>query len=116
MTTKKKTTTKKKPEFSTNKKLEKLLLDIKEQLLYYMGENKKEALDQIKDYAKSFPRETDYNIVQYGNLLIYYDDIRDMYKKAGYGSSIDRLSDDKLWETYKRQVGYVARYLMNKNK
>ena len=116
-TTRKKTTKKttKKPEFSVNKKLEKLLQYIKSQLLD-MGANKKEAISEIRRYAKAFPRATDYNIVQYGNLLIYYGDIKDMYKKAGYGSTIDKMSDEKLWETYKRQVGYVARYLMNKNK
>lgn len=117
MTTKKKTTkTTKKPEFSANKKLEKLLKSIKDNMLNSMGATKKEAIEQIRYYAKNFPRETDYNIVQYGNLLIYYGDVRDMYKKAGYGSTIDRMNDDKLWETYKRQAGYVARYLMNKYK
>ena len=117
MTTRKKTTkTTKKPEFSVNKKLEKLLKSIKDNMLYNMGETKKEAVEQIRYYAKNFPREIDYNIAQYGNLLIYYDDVRDSYKKAGYGSTIDKMNDQKLWETYKRQVGYVARYLMNKYK
>lgn len=114
MTTQKKTT-KKKPEFSTNKKLEKLLQEIKHDLLT-IHDTKKDSLAEIKHYYTTFKREPDYNIVQYGNLIIYYGDVRAMYKKAGYGSTIDKMSDDRLWETYKRQVGYVVRYLMNKNK
>ena len=117
MTTKKKTTKKttKKPEFSVSKKLENVLQDIKDQLLHIYG-TKKESLSEIRNHARLFPREIDYCLAQNGNLLIYYVDVRDMYKKAGYGSTIDKMSNDKLWETYKRQVGYVARYLMNKNK
>ena len=61
---------------------------------------------------KEFPNEIDYNIAQYGNLLIYYTDVRDMYNTCGY-KSLNKMSDQKLWETYKRQVGYIARYIVN---
>ena len=105
--------TKKKPEFSSNKKLEKVLKEIKYELLH-MCNTKKESLESIEHYYKNFKREPDYNIAQYGNLTIYYGDIRKMYKKAGYGSTIDRMSDNQLWETYKRQVGYVVRELLKK--
>ncbi|MBQ9434907.1 MAG: hypothetical protein IJU33_02135 [Bacteroidales bacterium] len=117
MTTRKKTTKKttKKPEFSANKKLENVLQAIKDQLLH-IGNTKKESISEIKHYYTSFKRQPDHNLVEYGSLLIYYGDIRDMYKKAGYGSTIDRMSDEALWNTYKRQVGYVARHLLSNNK
>jgi hypothetical protein len=41
-------------------------------------------------------------------MLIYYDQVRDMYKKHGY-KSMDRISDNQVWAIYLRQVGYVAR-------
>lgn len=58
---------------------------------------------------KEFPREIDYNLYQYGNVLMYNDDIRDLYSDY---SSLKNASDSKLVEIYKRQVGYVARNLV----
>jgi GH15 family glucan-1,4-alpha-glucosidase len=87
--------------FSKNPKLNAVLTCIHEDL---------QALgaDEVKRYKKEFPLEIDFNLAQYGNLLVYYQDIRSMYAAAGY-KSLDRCSDSKAWETYKRQVGYVAR-------
>lgn len=65
------------------------------------------GMNEVRRYRENFPRETDYNIVQYGNLLIYYYDVREMYKRAGY-KTMDKWSDSRVWETYKRQVGYMA--------
>lgn len=87
--------------FSVNKKLNAVLTEIFNDLVE-MGEN------EVKRYRNAFPSETDYNIVQYGNLLIYYSDVREMYKRAGY-KSMDRMNDYEIWEIYKRQVGYLAR-------
>lgn len=109
-TTRKKAATK--HNFSSNKKLEKVLNSIKYQLLH-ISDTKKESMSEIRRYMREFPRQIDYNIAQYGNLLIYYYDVRQMYKKAGYAkSTIDKMSDAKIWQTYKRQVGYVARKLV----
>ena len=102
--------------FSANKKLNAILNDIHYDLIHRMGANKKEAISEIKRYKRDFPREPDYNIAQYGNLLIYYGDVRKAYKKAGYGSTIDKMSDSRLWETYKRQVGWVVRYIVDHSK
>ena len=63
------------------------------------------GIEEVKRYKKEFKNEIDYNIAQYGNLLIYYDDIKELYKKAGYKTY---FKDDKIWEIYKRQVGYIA--------
>lgn len=65
--------------------------------------------EEVEHYKKSFPREVDFNLAQYGNLFCYYDDVRDLYRTAGY-KSLDKMSDDKIWEIYKRQVGYIARF------
>ena len=68
---------------------------------------------EIACYMKEFPHEPDYNIAQYGNMLIYYDDIRKMYISAGYKTFFgNTISDTSMWNIYKSQVGYVARELM----
>lgn len=87
--------------FSPNAKLNSVLKDIYEQL-------QELGADEVRHYMRNFPNEVDYNLVQYGNLLVYYQDIREMYENAGY-SPRSLGSDEKLWELYKRQVGYIAR-------
>ena len=90
--------------FSKNKKLNGLLNDILESLQDL-------GIEEVKRYYKEFKSCKDYNIVEYGNLFIYYEDIRELYTSNGY-KNIDKISDRKIWETYKRQVGYVARYMI----
>ena len=92
-----------KNKYSKNKKLEGVLSRIESQLLEL-------GLDEVKHYKKSFPNEIDYNIAQYGSLLVYYSDVKQMYKDCGY-KSLEKMSDEKVWEIYKKQVGYVAREL-----
>lgn len=89
--------------YSKNKKLNDVLTRIENQLLEL-------GLDEVKHYKKSFPNEIDYNIAQYGSVLVYYSDIKQMYKDCGY-KSLEKMSDEKVWEIYKKQVGYVAREL-----
>ena len=92
--------------YSKNTKLNTVLNQIEENLLQF-------GKDEIKRYMKEYPNEPDYNIAQYGNMLVYYWEIREMYIKAGYKSFCDnRISDNKMWEIYKRQVRYVARQIM----
>ena len=88
--------------FSKNVKLNYVLNDIFEDL-------EDIGIEEIKRYKKEFLNEPDYNIAQYGNMLIYYYDIQELYKKAGYKT---KFSDSKIWEIYKRQVGYVARKIL----
>lgn len=87
--------------FSKNKKLNTVLQAIYDDL-------QELGTDEIKRYKREFKNETDFNIAQYGNLLCYYNDIRQFYKDAGY-KSLYKLSDGKIWDIYKRQAGYVAR-------
>ena len=93
--------------YSKNKKLNNVLNDIEESI---------KELDEteVKRYMQVFKHEIDYNIAQYGNLLIYYDHIRELYRKAGY-KSIEKMSDEKIWNIYKRQVGYVCKVLYLKH-
>lgn len=66
------------------------------------------GLEEVKRYKQEFRGLSDFNLVEYGNLLVYYYDIRKMYRECGY-KSMDKWSDQKIWDTYKRQVGYIAR-------
>lgn len=93
--------------YSKNKKLNTLLNTIENDLLEL-------GIDEVKRYYNEFKHEPDYNIVQYGNLLIYYSDIYELYKNCGYKTT-DKFSTQKIWETYKKQVGYVARKLLKNN-
>lgn len=93
--------------FSQNKKTNGVLNGIYEDLLDL-------GLGEVKRYYNEFKgQEVDYNLAQYGNLLIYHDEVREFYKKYGYTTTIDKMSDQKLWNTYKRQVGYVTRYIVH---
>lgn len=89
---------------SVNKKTNIVLNDIYEDL-------QELGIEEVKRYKKAFSRETDYNLVQYGNMRIYYDDIRELYKKANI-KTMENASDDFLWCKYKEQVGYVARMMI----
>lgn len=90
--------------FSKNVKLNTLLNGVYEDLQDL-------GISEIKRYYNEFKSEIDYNIAQYGNMLIYYSDIRELYRNSGY-KTMEKWSDNKVWETYKRQVGYVARLIM----
>ena len=92
--------------YSKNAKLDNVLNQIENQMDWL-------ELSEIAIYMRLYPNEPDYNIAQYGNMLVYYWEIRKMYINAGYKSFCDnRISDNRMWEIYKRQVGYVARQIM----
>lgn len=94
--------------YSKNKKLNTLLQNIEKSLIDNLG------IDEVKRYYNEFKNCSDYNIVQDGNLLIYYVDVKNLYIESGYSNStINKMSDSKIWETYKRQVGYVVRKLLS---
>jgi hypothetical protein len=92
--------------YSKNVKLNTVLNQIETQI-WSVG------ISEIVNYMDEFPYEPDYKIASYGNTLIYYYEIRNMYTSAGYKSFMgNKISDSKMWEIYKRQVGYVARELV----
>lgn len=89
--------------FSKNKKLNYVLNDIYDDLLE-LGK------DDIKRYMEYFPSQIDYNIYQYGNMRIYNNEIVNLYKDY---KCLKNASIDKLIDIYKRQVGYMARLIVN---
>lgn len=91
--------------FSKNKKLNAALTAIYNDIKNHFEGNGSD----IARYKKDFPNEIDYNIAQYGNLLCYYYDIYKFYEACGY-KSLSKWSCEKIWELYKRQVGYIARF------
>lgn len=91
--------------FSKNVKLNTVLNGIYEDL-------QELGISEVKRYYNEFKFEPDYNIAQYGSMIVYYYDLREFYKNAGY-KSMEKMSDGKIWEIYKRQVGYVARILIS---
>lgn len=93
---------------SKNKKLNNVLNDIYDSLLS-MRDTEKESTQEIKRYKDNFPEELDFNLYQHGNLLIYNDQIKDLYSQY---KSLQKVSIDKLIEIYKRQVRYVANYIL----
>lgn len=95
--------------FSVNTKLNGVLNEIYNDLLE-ISDTEEQSRSEIKRYCKEFPRVTDCNLAQYGNVLIYYYQVRDMYAKHGY-KSMERMSDNKVWHIYLQQVGYVARMI-----
>lgn len=93
--------------FSSNKKLNAVLNEIHKDLLS-ISDTRALSISEVKRYKREFPKEPDYNLAQYGNMIIYYYGVREMYKRAGY-TTMDSWSDQKVWETYLRQVGWVVR-------
>ena len=98
--------------FSQDAKSNKVLNDIYDSLLS-IHDTKSESIAEIKHYKDNFPEELDYNLYQYGNLLIYDDDIKDLYKDY---KSLQKSSIESIRHIYKRQVGYVVRYILDNNK
>ena len=90
--------------YSKNVKLNKVLMEIESNLLDL-------GLEEIERYYNTFRNEVDYNIAQYGNMLIYYNDIYNFYRSCGYKST-EKMSTEKIWSLYKNQVGYVARKII----
>lgn len=100
--------------YSVNNKLNETLMDIEEQLLETMGGDREEALSQILRYYKEFYKDPDFCIAQYGNLLVYHDQVYNFYYQHDYRCVL-RMSVDKRWQVYLHQVGYVARRLLKEN-
>ena len=90
--------------YSKNVKLNKALTEIDSDLLEL-------GINEVKRYYDTFKNDVDFNIAQYGNMLIYYDDVYNFYRSCGYKTT-DKMTTDKIWELYKKQVGYVVRCLV----
>ena len=96
--------------FSKNDKLNNVLNQIHASLLK-IHDTEEESIAEIWHYKKNFPKEPDFCLYQYGNVLIWNDDIRELYKEY---TSLQGVSEDALLNIYERQVGYVANYILSK--
>ena len=95
--------------FSINNKYNATALEIYSDLLN-IHDCESDSIKEIKRYKKEFPKEPDYNIALYGNLIIYYYDVRQMFLRCGYSEKhLNRISDQRLWEMYRYRVGEVVR-------
>lgn len=104
------TSTTKSVRYSVNRKLNAVMNEIREDILT-MKDSAEESLGEMLRYMREFPYEADYNLYQYGNLLIYYKDIRNLFKRCGYKE--ENYSDSMLHDQYKRLVGSVDRSIRN---
>lgn len=89
--------------FSKNEKLNHVLSEIYD----YMTDI---DINELKRYKNEFPKELDYNLYQYGLLLIGDNEIRDLYKNY---ASLKRASMIKIIEIYKRQIRYITNLILS---
>lgn len=82
------------------------------------------GVEEVRHYMGAFPRNTDYNLVDYGCMRVYYDDIRDLfeqcgnnriketYKRHNYATGANpgdyKISNDELWRMYQAYTGEAA--------
>ena len=104
------------PKMSNSRAVQNVLADI-------WGYLEELGPEEVRRYMRAFPRELDYNLVNYGNMRVYYDDIRAMYERAGIRRVSDtykrayrdhragehRIGDSELWEMYRGDVRRAAR-------
>lgn len=90
---------------SKNKKLNFVLNDTYDRLL--------DIKYDVPRYRKEFPKETDYNLYAYGNLIIATYDIQQLFIKAGYVGS-EKWNNDKVIKAYKSVVGQCARIFIER--
>lgn len=96
--------------YSANSKANSVMLSIEESLLT-MCDTEEESLIDIVRYKKEFPSLPDYGLYEYGNLLAYTDDIRELYADNGY-TYTKKLPAEKLIAIYKRHIRQVANHLI----
>lgn len=78
-------------------------------------ESETDMICELYRYKTEFPHEPDYNYAQYGCCLTSYNDVRQLYKDCGY-KSLYKYSYEKIWNIYKRQVGYVINKILSSYK
>lgn len=99
--------------YSINPKLNALLQGIEDDLMS-MEDTPEVCINEMKRYKREFPHEPDYNLAQYGRLLVSAYQVRQFSQSCGYAP--DKRSDDKVWLTYLQQVGAVVRTILKNNK
>lgn len=98
--------------FSTNNKTNSIILEITNNIIYSFNETYDEVISELNRHKAEYYFESDFNIAQNGNLLIYYYDIRKLFKDCGY-KNIEKLSDNAIWNKYKALVGLTVNKILN---
>lgn len=86
-----------------------LFSDIMDKMINYDEDS--QLLEDLGRYNENFPNEIDYNYAQYGNLAVYYADVRDQFEKFGYNTK--RVNDTKIWEMYRFAVREVINFILS---
>ena len=94
-----------KNKFSKNAKLNGLLSEMYDSLLSFC-DTEQESRIEIQRYKKKYKNHAGGGMCQDGCLLVYYSDVRDLYKRHNY-KTLAKYSDAKLWELYKAQNNYL---------
>lgn len=89
-----------------NKKYILAIRSAKKQLLS-ICDTKEQSIKEVHRYKRTFPFEIDYNIAMYGNVLVYYTQVREWFEKLHF-KSVDKMSDKALWSWYKWYIGRAA--------
>lgn len=82
------------------------------------------GVNEVRRYRDEFKREKDYNIAQYGNLLVYYSQVRYFLIDCGftqYGEKFKqkakcnyyKISDDTMWDYYKGLVRVAVNTMLD---
>ena len=93
-----------------NRLLNDLFSDIIDKMTNYDEDD--ELLEDLRRYKANFPNEIDYNYAQYGNLSIYFDDVREQFEKFGYNTK--RINNDTIWKMYLYAVREVIEFILDK--
>lgn len=97
--------------FSKNRKTDGLMRDIEQHILYNFDYNFDDAVKELKRYKDEFWNVVDYNYAQYGNLLVYYKDVRKFYEESGY--NLRTVNDTFLWKRYLMDVRRVINVMLS---
>ena len=75
-------------------------------LLLNVWDTQEESIRELERYKKTFPKETDYNVYQYGNILPYTAEIIRFYQMNGVNIDDTELEDDEFYDYVIRRFKY----------
>lgn len=94
---------------------QKLVKAIKDYILDSADEQERQStIHELKRYKENFRREPDYNWYNYGNILPYYYQIRDFYKKNGIKQC--SKNDDRLLADFKYNLRIAIDEIIRENR
>lgn len=77
-------------------------------------EDREQIVNELRRYKKEFPNVLDYNYYKYGNILSYYSQIAEFYRKNGLHPS---ENNDMLQKHFEGHIRYaIDEILAEENK